>query len=165
MSSIAECLSDKRINTIECVSDDGLISVCDCDDYNDRTIHCFYINNTDLYRYPKFNQAINSNTSSLQDDVPLQIVQDCMNLTGTNYFWDCQTQTNNLRKSTCICFDEERSYYTEFEFVDTKLLYNGLQGMVFAFEKNQDVNRNHSKNLFNQNEQKNLISLIIFIKM
>lgn len=156
MINVANCLNDTKVASISCISGDGVTSTCNCNNYNHHTIYCFDINNTDLYRYPNKNQTTNSNITNSQDDVPLQIVENCMNLTGTNYFWWCETLQNNLSKSRCNCGYKRTKYHTPPDFVNTKLLYNELQDTIFPFEKNQDKQKDISKNISIQNELKNL---------
>lgn len=136
MSSIAECLNDTRVRSISCLSRDGFSSKCNCENYQYRPINSFFVNNTNLYRHQNSNQTIESNITT-SDDVPLQIVKDCIELTGDWYYWDCTTMPRNLSKSFCLCSNGEKLFLTASHHIDTKLLYNGLENTTFTPEENQ----------------------------
>lgn len=130
--NVAQCLnSSDTLRYLECKSEDGIISKCECNMKNDqKTEFLFNINNTDLYSNLNVNEVSNINITDTWYEGRPERMNDCFKYNETSY-WICTTYSSAMNETYCRCLSSTNVSIDALGNVKTKSLYKGLEDIKF----------------------------------
>lgn len=151
INNVVHCLNDTETFGFSCMSKDKIKSWCQCQKYNNVGNYVFPINNTDLYS--NSDSKIDKNITNFQDGSPMQVNRNCFQFEN-NTHWECYTNPENISVSICLCCDQKSTTcYATDGYVDTILVYQGLENFTFPLrQRKAENNITHQINLHESDE-------------
>lgn len=134
---ITKCLNDTKTESFICNSRDGISSRCDCGKFNNSGSYFFHINNTDLYS--NIDEIDDMNITQDIDNIPSQMNKDCYQLEDKIH-WNCFTSMGDLSKTICHCCNWKSIRLHTKNYIDTKLVFRGLQNLYFPLKYQNEKN-------------------------
>lgn len=126
--SVFKCLNNSETQSLECLSEDGITSLCTYRKNDDEST--FQILNDKLYLNSHISELNNTNLTDSWILDELLRINNCFN-SDKKSIWNCKTMTQSPSYSYCFCciFDDDLEVFDGY--IATKSLYKGFDNMIF----------------------------------
>lgn len=142
--NVIKCLNDTKSRSLNCLTIFNYLTECTCSKKTYVDNFSFQINNTDLYANVNIDELANENITDIWNDVTAERVNDCLNRNDT-FQWKCATRSTNWDLTRCNCIFYSQHHDTQ-GFIDTKLLFKGLDNFTIPVHDEAEHSQIHKEN-------------------